>query len=95
MSEQVDVELDEARQRFVVTVDGVRAGYAGYELDGAVATLAVTVVDPAFGGRGLATRLADAAFEHARTSGWSVVPACSFMAAHVDKHPELADLVAR
>ena len=42
----------------------------------------------------VAERLADHAIEHARTRGLKVVPTCSFVRAHMARHPEHADLMA-
>ncbi|MCM0622440.1 GNAT family N-acetyltransferase [Nocardioides bruguierae] len=97
MSDAVTVEHRAEESRFVALVqegaDPAEAGVAEYELDGETMTLTHTVVDPAFGGRGVGSVLAQAAFGHAREAGLSVVPQCSFMAGYVRKHPELADLV--
>ena len=46
-------------------------------------------VDPARGGQGLGTRLAQAVFEDLHARGVEAVPTCSFMAAHLARHPEL------
>lgn len=78
--------------RFVATVDGAQAGYLSYEHVGTVATFTHTVVDPAYGGRGIGSALARTALDAERAAGRSVVPQCSFIAAYIDKHPEYADL---
>ena len=45
------------------------------------------------GGRGVAGDLVKAALDYARAQGLRVVPACSYSAAYVQRHPEYADLV--
>ena len=51
-----------------------------------------TLVPPEIGGRGIAGKLVDALIEDARTQHFKIVPACSYVAAAFDKHPEWADL---
>ncbi len=53
-----------------------------------------TVVDPAFGGRGIAGLLAHRALEDTRAAGRLAVPVCSFFVTYIARHPEFADLVA-
>jgi predicted GNAT family acetyltransferase len=53
-----------------------------------------TYVPPSLEGRGIAGALVRAALEHARTAGWRVQPACSYVAAYMRRHPETADLLA-
>jgi predicted GNAT family acetyltransferase len=45
------------------------------------------------GGRGIASALVRAAMDAARAEGWKVVPACSYAAAWMQKHPEYRDLL--
>jgi predicted GNAT family acetyltransferase len=45
------------------------------------------------GGRGIASALVQAAMEVARAEGWKVVPACSYAAAWMRRHPEYRDLL--
>ena len=52
-----------------------------------------TGVPDAIGGRGIAGILVKAALDLARARGWRVVPACSYSAAYVQRHPEYADLI--
>lgn len=51
-----------------------------------------TVVPRAIGGRGVAARLVEALIADARAEGFTVVPACSYVAAAFDRHPDWADL---
>jgi predicted GNAT family acetyltransferase len=48
-----------------------------------------TFVPPELRGRGIAERLVRAALEYARAERLRVVPACSYVAAFVERHPEL------
>lgn len=52
-----------------------------------------TEVPPALRGQGVAGKLAQAAFDHARQNSWRVVPACSYIEVFIKRHPEYADLV--
>jgi hypothetical protein len=45
-------------------------------------------------GQGIAAMLVDALVEDARTLGFKIVPACPYVAARFDEHPEWADLRA-
>jgi predicted GNAT family acetyltransferase len=51
-----------------------------------------TLVPRAIGGRGVAARLVEALVADAREHGFKVVPACSYVAAAFDRHPEWAAL---
>ncbi|UYN93284.1 MAG: N-acetyltransferase [Enhydrobacter sp.] len=50
-----------------------------------------TEVPPASEGRGVGSRLVREALEDTRRAGLGIVPACSFVAAFVKRHPEFAD----
>ncbi|TPG10595.1 N-acetyltransferase [Rhodanobacter glycinis] len=91
------IQHDRAAHRFETKVDGAEC-----ELDytlttglaPAVMTITHTGVPPEVGGRGIASALVQAAFEAARSEGWKVVPACSYAAAWIGRHPEYRDLCA-
>ena len=53
-----------------------------------------TGVPPAMQGRGIAGKLVDALIADAREQGFKIVPACSYVAAQFQRHPEWADLRA-
>ena len=93
MREQLDVVHQPARQRFIAAVDGVEA-VLDYEQRGGVLCLTHTGVPPPIGGRGIGARLVRTALDYARSKGLKVVPACSYVAAYIEGHPEYADLVA-
>ncbi|BBY32779.1 N-acetyltransferase [Mycolicibacter minnesotensis] len=82
-------------RQFQITVDGQQAGFADYIESGDQRDFHHTVIDKAFGGRGLASTLIRAALDDTRAAGKRVVPTCSFVEAYITKHPEYADLVDR
>jgi len=80
-------------QRFSTSVDGHEAELI-YRLREGRMVIEHTGVPEAIGGRGIAAQLVKAALDHARAVGWKVVPACSYSAVYVQRHPEYADLLA-
>lgn len=50
------------------------------------------MVDPEYGGRGLATILVEAALNGARDAGKRIVPVCSMVGTVLKKHPEFDEL---
>jgi len=91
------IQHDRIAHRFETQVDGAEC-----ELDytltpgltAAVMTITHTGVPAAVGGRGIASALVQAAFEAARSEGWKVVPACSYAAVWIGRHPEYRALCA-
>ena len=82
-----------AAQRFELIEDGHLA-FADYRVDGDIVTFTHTIVPPEIGGRGVAGRLIGAALASMRRQGKKIVPQCSFVAAYVQRHPDLQDLLA-
>lgn len=80
--------------RYEAFLDGALAGFAEYRALPQGIELFHTVVDPAFGGRGIAGMMARFALDDIRVKGRRVVPTCEFMAAWIGKHPDYAELVA-
>lgn len=81
--------------RYEAHLDGELAGFAEYTADGDVLVFHHTEVDPAFGGRGVATALARGALDQVRDAGGRRVrPDCPFIAAWIEKHPDYQGLVA-
>jgi uncharacterized protein len=83
------------RHRYEIMVDDALAGYTLFTVDGDVAIMPHTEIDPAFEGQGLATKLIQGALDDARSRGLKVVPRCQFVGAFIEKHPEYQDLVGR
>ena len=81
--------------RFSISVDGQRAGFAEFIDSDGRRIFARTEVAPAFRGRGLATILVRQALDATRSTGLKVVPQCSMVAEFIEKNPEFADMVDR
>jgi len=90
---QSNVQHDAAAGRFTTSLDD-QQGYVDYEQAGDVMTITHTIVPPAIGGRGIAGALVQAALDHARSAGHTVVPSCSYADDWMRKHPEYEDLRA-
>jgi len=90
MSEPQD---NPAKRRFELIEQGETA-IASYEIDGDTITFTHTIVPPALEGQGVASRLIAHALGEARTRGLKVRPECSFVAAYIERHPEMQDLLA-
>lgn len=88
------VENNESERRFEIGSGGAVA-VLEYELSGGEIALTHTEVAPELEGRGLAAKLARAAFEYAKEQGLKVVPLCSYVAAYVRRHPEYEPLLRR
>jgi uncharacterized protein len=52
-----------------------------------------TEVPPALQGRGLAGRVVQAAFDHARVHGLKIQPRCSYVLAWLQRHPQARALI--
>lgn len=87
----MDVTDNRGESRFELATDAGPA-IAAYEVDGDTITFTHTVVPDAAEGQGVGGRLVAGALAQARARGLKVVPACSFVAAYVQRHPEAATL---
>lgn len=88
-----DVSRNEAETRYELVVDG-RTAIAEYRMRDGAAVFDHTVVPPELEGQGVGSRLVKAALDDTRARGLRVVPACSFVAAYIKRHPEYRDLIA-
>ena len=93
MPASLQVHHNPGSQRFQASVDGIQAEL-DYVCSAGVMRLTHTGVPPAIGGRGVAAELVRTALEHARAEGLQVVPACSYVAGYIKRHPEYEDLLA-
>ncbi len=74
--------------RYTIAVEGRTVGLAEYTDRDNQRVFYYTEIDPAYGGRGLATILLEKALDDARDQGKRVVPACSMVVTVLKKHPE-------
>jgi predicted GNAT family acetyltransferase len=80
------IDHDAAAHRFTTTVDGERA-VLDYTLAADVMTITHTEVPGPIEGRGIAAQLTRQAIETACENHWRVVPACSYAANYLARHP--------
>ena len=80
------------RQRF--TLPTTPTSVLDYSLGAGRVVFTHTGVPPAYRGQGLAALLVDAGLQWARAEGLKVVPACSYVHAYIQRHPEWQNLVA-
>jgi len=92
-TDDVQVTLDEDASRFDLMVGGEPAGVAKFTAHGEQWVFTHTVVDDAFGGRGLGSTLVREALDATREQGKRIVPVCPFVVAYLKKHDDWADLV--
>ena len=79
--------------RFVIRVDGRRAGFTEYQRPAGAYAFIHTEIDPEFEGRGLGGALIRAALAQARAEGAAVLPFCPFVQDYIRRHPAELDLV--
>lgn len=79
-------------RKYTIAVEGKAVGYADYADRGDQRVFYHTVVDPEFGGRGLATILVEEALSATRNEGKRIVPVCSMFEMVLKKHPEFDDI---
>ena len=93
MADQPTVADNRELSRYEALVDGAVAGYAEYRLGERTIIFTHTVVQPAFEGRGIGSRLVRFALDDARARGLKVRPQCPFFAKYIATHAAYADLV--
>jgi predicted GNAT family acetyltransferase len=91
--EETTVRDNPAAGRYEALLGGEVAGYAEYRDRGGRRIFVHTVVDDAFAGRGVGTRLAAGALDDARARGLRIVPRCPFIRAFIKRHPEYGHAV--
>jgi uncharacterized protein len=91
----IDVHDNPQQLRYDIVVDGKVAGFARYARKGNRIVFLHTEVDDAYEGRGLGSKLAQAALDDARSRGLAVVPLCPFIERYIERHPEYEPLVDR
>lgn len=86
------VDIQHRPGRFELHVDGAVCELDYHVVDGR-AVFTHTGVPPALQGRGLAAGLVEAGLTWARTEGYKVTPACSYVARYLERHPAWSDLL--
>ena len=93
MSEPV-VTDNPSEHRFEISVDGAPAGYVDYHDRGKRRSFTHTVIDDAYEGQGLGSKLVRSVLDDARAHGFDVLPHCPFVRSYIDRHrDDYLDLV--
>ena len=91
---RIDIVDNADERRYEARIDGTLAGIVEYgRIEHRLVALH-TEVPPEFGGRGIASALVRHVLKDARKGGFKITPRCPFFAAHFQRHPEDADLLA-
>ena len=89
-----EIRHDEQARRFEARFPEGTATLAYAPAGEGVINMYTTYVPPALRGRGIASRLVEAAMAWARASRLRVVPSCWYVAEWMGTHPETEDLLA-
>ena len=87
-----DIQHDADKQVFTYIEEGQPSVIEYQMRPGNLMVITHTGVPEALGGRGIASRLARHALDHARAQGYKVRPACPFVDTYMRRHPEYEDL---
>jgi uncharacterized protein len=87
-----DIVDNKVHHRFELVVEGHLAA-AYYKLDGNVITFEHTEVPPELGGKGVGSKLVQAALDQVGAEGMKVIAECPFVKAWIGKHPEYKGLL--
>jgi len=90
---QIAITDDVDSQRYVIRVDGRRAGLLQYRLHPATIELMHTEIYEEFEGRGLGSQLISFALQDARQRALAVLPFCPFVNDYIQRHRQYVDLV--
>lgn len=90
-ADQFTIEDVPAAGQYELRDGDTRIGFARYRDGDGSRTFTHTVVDPAYEGRGLGSRLVRFVVEDAVAMGMRIVPICPFTAAYLRRHREFDD----
>jgi predicted GNAT family acetyltransferase len=90
---QIAIADDAGSHRYVIRVDGKRAGLLQYRLHPDLIELVHTEIDEEFEGHGLGSRLISFALDDARQRGLAVLPFCPFVNDYIQRHRQYVELV--
>jgi predicted GNAT family acetyltransferase len=89
----MDVIHNEAKHRFELHLDDGAVAFSDYRPMPGKVMFPHTVVPPHHEGQGLGSAIAKVSLDWARAEGLQVIPACSFYANYMKRHPEYQDLL--
>lgn len=92
--DDIAVTHNEHERRFETLVQGQLA-VCEYMIQGGAMVFTHTYVPSELRGRGVAQKLVRAALEHAREQNRKVVPACSYVAAYIERAREFQPLLGQ
>lgn len=87
------VDVTQETDRFSIAVDGKPVGLTAFVEHGKQRVFYHTEIDPAFGGRGLATVLIAQALATTQQEGKRIVAICPMVKAYVEKHHDFDDIL--
>lgn len=90
----VTVTNNEKQKQFEIKTDGEMA-VLEYRFDDGNIALMHTLVPDAISGKGIASLLAQHAFDWAKEQHKKVLVYCAFVSEYLKKHPEYNDLIAK
>jgi predicted GNAT family acetyltransferase len=90
---QIAITDDTDSHRYVVRIDGRRAGLLQYRLHPESIELVHTEIYEEFEGRGLGSQLISFALQDARERGLAVLPVCPFVNDYIQRHRQYVNLV--
>lgn len=86
-----EVAVAAEANRYTISIADQTVGFADFADRGSQRVFHHTEIDPAFGGRGLATLLLEDALQATKADGKRIVPVCSMVVTVLKKHPEYDD----
>jgi uncharacterized protein len=90
---QIAITDDTDSHRYVVRIDGGRAGLLQYRLHPESIELVHTEIYEEFEGRGLGSQLISFALKDAQERGLTVLPVCPFVNDYIQRHRQYVGLV--
>lgn len=90
MSLTLTIEHDQEACRFAINCDGVEAYLSYMNLGQNTLDIYRTFVPTALRGKGLASRLTQAALDYAHDAGFQVIPSCSYVERYMQRQARYA-----
>lgn len=92
--EEIQLELNDSKGSFYISVDGKQAGKMTFVFAGpAKIIIDHTEVNPEYNGKGFGKKMVAKAVEFARKKDIKIIPLCPFAKKVFDKTPEFSDVL--